>query len=557
MYVVVFGRLRALLPGDGSGDQVLGEIRRGEPVGEMALVTGKRRSATVIAVRDTELIKVTKEAFEQLVHEDPAVMLDLLRVLVDRYQRAIRPPCEQQPVTIAVVPCTGDRAANVFRDGLVAALSTTSRVWSLDIDALRRYRSVHSAALLDTESAELAGWLHDQELRHDFVVYTAEPTISPWTRLCIRQADVVLLVGTTDASSHLDSAVHDLFRTDFGTGARRELVLLYDARQGMPSGAASWLSQLQVSDHHHVDPYQTADIERLARLLTGRAIGLVLGGGGARGVAHIGILRALEEARIPVDLVGGTSIGAVIGGQIAQGWNSSRVLAESRKAFLESGSLHDYTVPLIALLRGRRFFDMLGRLFGDRRIEDSPIGYFCISTNLTQSTCMVHRAGSLRKWVAASMAVPGIGPPIFDGRDVLVDGGVVNNLPIDIMRGLKRGPVFASDVSPRVELQLDREYQDIPSPWSVLLSHLSPASPPMQVPRIGSILMRTVSLMRRDAGVDEHDGADLVFTTPHGGRKLLEWQAFDEIVETGYRTAVAAIERWQARSGHRPPEDAD
>jgi NTE family protein len=246
--------------------------------------------------------------------------------------------------------------------------------------------------------------------------------------------------------------------------------------------------------------------------------------------------------------VGGTSIGAIMGGQCASGWDSARMLAESRRALVDAGSLNDFTLPIMSLMQGKRFFGMLRQLYGDRSIEDLPIPFYCVSTNLTRSSCMVHRSGPVCKWVAASMAVPGLGPPIFDGQDVLVDGGVVNNLSLDVMRSLGRGPVFASSVSARVEMRLDREYPDLPSPWRVLMSWINPFSTPMLVPTIQSILMRTVSL-QSGGPTDE---ADLLFELPQGGYKLLDWHAFDRIVETGYRMAVPIIEQWQSQKSGDP-----
>ena len=543
LYVVVFGRLRALLTGGPQGDRVLGEIGRGESVGEMALLTGEPRSATVVAVRDTELVKLSSDAFQHLVQRDPNVMLELVRLIIARYQRVIRPSDRYQSVALALVPCSSDVPIKDFSDGLVRALSQTRRVFAMDADGVERHRGVRPDQS-DSDGPELAGWLQEHELRHDYAVYAADPRPSAWTRMCVRQADIVLLVGATEGIAQMDPGLLDLVRAD---ETRRELALLCDPARQAPQHAAEWLSRLPFTAHHHVNPELPQDYERLARLLTGHAIGLVLGGGGARGLAHIGVIRALEEARIPIDLVGGTSIGAIIGGQLASGWPSTRIFEETRRVLVEGGSLNDYTVPIIALLHGRRFFGMLHKLFGDRRIEDLPIGYFCISTNLSQSTGMVHRSGSLQKWVAASMAVPGVGPPIFDGRDVLVDGGVVNNLPVDIMRGFARGPVFASNVSARVEMRLDREYSDIPSPWRVLFSWINPFGTPMQVPSIASILTRTVSLRQRTPEAVEQDDADLLFEPPSGGHKLLDWHAFDQIVEAGYRSAVVSLEQWSRR----------
>ena len=452
LYVVVFGRLRAEQREASGQGRVLGEIGRGESVGEMALLTGEPRSATVSAIRDTELVMLTKTAFEQLVEREPRVMLEMARLLIERYQRMLQPTTVTRPVTLALVPCHPDLPIVDVASKLVEALSPGRQVLWLDLPRLERERGAAAGVPIDLESPALAGWLHEQEREHDFLVYVAEPQASPWTHLCVRQADVVLFVGQSGGADRLVPGLHEAFGTVGESGARRELVLLYDSAQRLPEGTAAWQARIAVHDHHHLDPRLPKHYDWLARMLTGQAIGLVLGGGGARGLAHIGVVRAMEEAGVPIDLVGGTSAGAIIGGQVASGWDSAHILAESRRVLVEDGSLNDFTLPLVALLRGNRYIRMLDKLYRERRIEDLPISFFCISANLTRSTCMVHRSGLARRAVAASMAVPGLGPPVINDRELHVDGGVVNNLPVDIMRGFGRGPVVASSVSPRTEV---------------------------------------------------------------------------------------------------------
>jgi len=547
LYVVRYGRLRAMRPDGPDGPQVLGEIGRGESVGEMALLTGEARSATVYAIRDTELVRLRKETFERMVERHPRLMLEMARLIIERYRRMIGSPQDARPATLAILPCDAEVPTENVAAGLARALSPGRKVLTLDLERLRRKRGgTTERVTLDLESPELAAWLHEQEDQHDYLVYVADPLPSTWTRLCLRQADILLLVGTTDAAHRMEPGLVELIgSSSAGTWARKELVLLYDSGAHLPHGTAEWLARVNAHNHHHLDPDMPAHYERLARMLTGRAIGLVLGGGGARGLAHIGVIRALEEARIPVDLVGGTSAGAIIAGQVACGWESARIFAESRRVLVDDGPMNDFTLPLVALLRGRRYARAMEKLFGDRRIEDLPLGFFCVSTNLTRSTCMVHRSGLVFESVVASCSVPGLAPPSVHGRDILVDGGVVNNVPVDVMRDLNRGPVFASKVSPQSDLCLDQQYTALPSPWRLLASRLNPFGSAPAVPSIVTTLMRTVSLPRLSAGVDT--SADLVFEAPCDAYQLLEWRAIDRIVESGYRAAVPVIERWQAR----------
>lgn len=550
LYVVVFGRLRARQRDAAGQPRLLGEIGRGESVGEMALLTGAPRSATVTAIRDTELVKLSKAAFEQLVEREPRVMLELARLLIERYQRMLQPTTVTRPVTLALVPCHADVPIAEVASSLAKALAPRREVLWLDRARLERARGTTDTAPLELDSPALAGWLQEQERTHGYLLYVGEPQASAWTHLCVRQADVVLFVGRSGAADRIAPGLQDAYGAAVKGGPSRELVLLYDSARQLPEGTAAWQARLAVHDHHHVDVGVAKHFERLARLLTGQAVGLVLGGGGARGLAHIGVVRAMEEAGVPIDLVGGTSAGAIVGGQVASGWDSRRVLEESRRVLVEDGSLNDYTLPLVAVLRGDRYIRMLDKLYRERRIEDFPLGFFCVSANLTRSTCMVHRSGLARRAVAASCAVPGLGPPVVSNRELLVDGGVVNNLPMDIMRGLGRGSVVASSVSPRTDMTLDRDYPTYPSPWQILFHRLNPFGPPLPVPGMATTIMRTVTL--QSARAEFRPGIDLVIEPPCVEFKLLDWSAIDRIVDTGYRAARPQIERWQAQRSSTP-----
>jgi len=542
LYIVRFGRLRAVAAGRTAHEHILGEISGGETVGEMALLTGEPRTATVYALRDTELIRLTRRGLELLMAKQSGMMIDLTRLIIARYRRTMGPAAENKPVVFAVVPAAPEIPIANFVAGLVEALSPGGRVCSIDSRHIPlEYRTQGEASAISGDDG-LAGWLHQLERQHAHLVYAADPSPSPWTRLSLRQADVVLIVAAGNPQ-RLEPQLRELVRGPQAGKGRKELVLLYDAAQGMPRGTAEWLAQIPVSSHHHLDLGQRRDYERLARRLTGRAVGLVLGGGGARGLAHIGVIRALEEAGIPIDRVGGTSIGAIIAGQYALGWDSARIQTESRRVLVEAGSLNDFTLPMMALLRGRRYIRMLETLFGDQRIEDALLPYFCVSTNLTRGDSIVHSTGRFRKWVAASIAVPGLGPPVFRGREILVDGGVLNALPVDVMRSIGRGPVFASNVSPPETLHLDRDYRDFPSPWRVLLSRLNPFGTPIRVPSIRGILRSAASLPRATPGGGEQT-ADLVFEPPVAGHKLLDWHCLDKLVEIGYRSALESIASW-------------
>jgi predicted acylesterase/phospholipase RssA/CRP-like cAMP-binding protein len=545
VYLGAHGRLRATVDDPREpGGRVVGEIGRGEIVGEMALLTGAPRSATVRAVRDTVLIRMSREAFDRLLEDHPAPMLGVVRLIVERYQRTLHTrPAAAGPATFAVVAGADDVGLSRFAGSLVEALAAHGTAARLSRQDYERFRGAREAASSGPEALEreVAEWLHGQEAKLDRVVYEADPGEPDWTRICLRQADAVLVVAQTGARPR--SGLRDLLTTlDEHFRPRRELVLLYDASHEAPSGTAEWLSHMEFDAHHHVDPHVSADYERLGRMLTGTAVGLVLGGGGARGFAHIGVLRALQEKDIPVDLIGGTSMGAFIGAQCACDWDWQTMVERNRRAFLGSGSLNDYTLPLMAVLAGRRFYRLLRGMFGDQQIEDLRRPYYCVAANLSRSDVVVHRTGPLHRWVATSMAVPGVVPPAFHRGEVLVDGGVLNTLPSDVMRRAGRGPVLAVSVS-AANVTVDRDYPDCLSPWKVLWSRINPFTEPIRVPGLRTILARSATLQRPPRDVAEAPDIDLLFEPPVAGFRLLDWSALETLVEIGYRSALERLEQ--------------
>jgi NTE family protein len=302
---------------------------------------------------------------------------------------------------------------------------------------------------------------------------------------------------------------------------------------------AQALKLIDVSEirlHHHVRRRVARDFRRLARMMTGRAIGLVLSGGGVRGLSHIGVLRALREAGIEIDLFGGVSMGAIIAACAALEWNDDDIYRRLRATFIEKNPLNDYTLPLVALTRGRRLSRTLREHFGDRRIEDCPYTYFCVSSNLGTGRIKVHRNGPVWWANRASVAVPGVLPPVIDGTDVLVDGGVMNNLPVDIMNEMRCGPVIAADVSQESNFHASIDDVEQPPLWRIL-RHARRGTP-----NIVTILMAAGSHGSDAILRAMRAQVDLLIQTPLHQFGWLDWKEFDTAVEAGYQSAKRVLE---------------
>jgi NTE family protein/lysophospholipid hydrolase len=340
-------------------------------------------------------------------------------------------------------------------------------------------------------------------------------------------------------------------RADSASAVRTSLILIHPDGSRPPNGTRAWLDERpEVSDHYHVRWDGAADVQRLARLLAGRSVGLVLGGGGARGFAHIGVLRALAESGISVGAIGGTSMGASIAGQAAMGRDATAIAATTRKAFLEIKPHRGFTVPLLSLVNSRRT-EAAGRLcFGDTDIEDLWLPFFCVSSNLTTADIMVHRRGRLWKAALASSSLPGVGTPVLHERQLLVDGGVLNNLPTDIMRRMGQGTVIGSAVS--VDEADAFTCDRVPTTWEVMRARFGRGNGggngAVRFPSILDVILRASllhSAFRERANVL---AADLILRPAVQQFGLLDVERIDEIIEAGYREAATAIAQWRERA---------
>jgi NTE family protein len=522
VYFVITGCLGAYGRDSDGRPQFLGRIGAGESVGEMALISGKARSASVIALRDSEIGRWSKHAFEHLMLSHPQGLLRIAQLLVQRLEQLQQASNNRSGRaalhTFAVVPHDMEVDAVSFASELVASLNKIGRaelIWNV------------------RGSEHTSHWFHNVERANDFVVYVTDHKPTAWTKLCLRQADSLLLLTRAESDAGewpvLDGASEQRLHDH-----RIELVLLHE-RDITPGAARRWLDIHPRVPHHHVRG--PADIDRVARLLTGHGIGLTLSGGGARGFAHIGVLRALQEAQIPVDAVGGTSIGAIIAGGIAAGWDYEAMCYHIKRTFVETNPLSDYTFPLVALTSGRKVSRLLQQEFGSVHIEDLLIPYFCVSANLTTGHSSVHRGGELWRWLRASVAIPGVLPPVFHKGEVFVDGATINNLPVDIMREIGRGPVIGVDVGAERVFTSDVDEAEGPPFWKVI-QWLRGRK---KVVNIFQILSRAgmINSTANTAAVREH--SDVLLQPPLGNLDLLNWQAFDRAVDAGYRYAIERL----------------
>lgn len=546
LYFVVSGRLRVLVEGGDAAPRAVREVGHGETVGELALLTGEPRSATVVAVRDTDLGRLSREGFDALLKRHPEMALRLTRVLAQWLARSNRPGGAGTGVgTLALVPLGPDAPVAEFASALAAALGPLGSVLQLDgaaVDA-RLGEGAAQAADGGPEHRRVLHWLNEQESRHRFVLFVCDAAATRWSQRCLRHADRVLNVARADRPPR-PSEVHAIMWR--ASGPDEELALCHPPGGAIAAGTGGWLrARPAAARHHHVRLAERGDVDRVVRRLTGSAVGLVLSGGGARGFAHLGVLRAMEELGIPIDRIGGASMGAVIGAQYAAGFTLDQMLELNRHGWVGIRPHKGYTLPFMSLVTERRASRMLRMMFDDRQIEDFWLDFFCVSADITRSELVVHRRGPAARWLLAGISVPGVAPPVIGGDgELLMDGGVLDNLPVEAMRELGEGPIVAVDVSPAVDIWPDEAYESVPTPWRALRHRLGLFARRRYFPNIFEILLRSAVLASTRAAKRVRHEVDLYLDPPVGRWKMLEMDAFEEVIAVGYEYAKPILAEW-------------
>ena len=513
LFVIRSGRLEVLA--DDHSEARIRILKRGQTLGELALLTGGTRTASVRAVRDSELIELGRDHFESLLRDEPAFAVGLTGALGAQLAASRAPSHEAVPPRVVSVLRVDPAAPTEFAEMLGGELARHGSVAMLTKDqagSRAQWNQSLDRAERSTDRVLLVGDGSDSE--------------SEWNDFCARETDlVVALTSGRPAPAWL--ARNDILRdselvstgladSELARSAPRNTTVAGSDRLGAAAGS-------------------------LARRLSGKAVGVVLSGGGARAFAHLGAMEELIHSGLTIDRIAGVSMGSVVAAGIALGKTPEELSKEFDEGFVKENPTRDYTLPLFSLIRGRRAERLLRGLLGEARIEELAIRYFSLSCDLISRQKVIHRYGPLFEAVRASLSIPGIFPPVktVDGR-LLVDGGVLDNLPVSTMAADAEGPIIAIDVTGKMGGTLRAPRPRLAGLEQTARRFLTGRE--YELPRLPETIMRTLTVGSIDTVVEARKHADLLIQPEVEGCGMLEWGQLESVREAGRQAVLAELE---------------
>ncbi|WP_026376866.1 cyclic nucleotide-binding domain-containing protein [Aestuariibacter salexigens] len=539
-YLLLSGRLEVTI---GSSATEVGQITRGELFGEMGLLTGEPRSATLTAARHCHLARLPAASFQRLFKAFPELGQFMINTLIRRLQaqneRLSRNSAARNRL---ILSCNG-----VTEDGLDPVLTLCEKANTGFFNHQLAQLALRTDSGMVTDNDVLAEWLEEQELNHDLNLYHCRLTDKDWLQACLQRADELwIFADSSQSPAALKQQLANIMATPSWQHTDKTLVLCH--QHDLPSKTRTWLDTLGIDTHLHLFNDDGKSTRRMSRYLTDTTVGLVLGGGGAKGFAHVGVMQALEEAQIEIDAIGGTSIGAVMGGWLARGWNSEQARKAINHYFVQANPLGDYTLPLISLSRSERLDTLLQHSFKALCIEDLPIPFYCMSSDLSVAREVCHQQGLVWRAIRASLSIPGVIKPQIEDGHFLVDGGLLNNLPVDVMRQQINGTVIAIDVSDKNSFLT--ELNALPSPWALAWRKWV-GREQLKVPSILETLLRSTMLASDSRRNRVSQQADCYIKPDVEEFGMLAFTRADEVIEKGYTEGQKVVEQIKQHLNNR------
>jgi len=529
LFILISGRLRALKEENENEITVLGDIGEGEPVGEFAFFTDDPRMASVIAIRDSMVLKFDNNHYLDLVKQKPELASLLIKFIINRLQRnTFELSKTSPPKNIALINLKSAQNLEAYTTLIeeeFGNMKVPTRVHNLNAFALEDQKNVYKKL----------------EQFDGLNIMICDSDHEDWSKRCLIYADLVIIATDFYASPELQDIEKEfnLYSQNI-LNKKTYLLLLHPENGTMPNNTSKWLKNRQVNMHIHLRKNHARDTRRFCRILTHKATGLVLGGGGAKGFAHIGVVKALQEKGIEVDFLGGTSSGALYGlGMCYADFQFDKIYTLNEEGVRRKLTSNDITLPLISMMTGKKFKKYLKEILFDHDMEDLWINSFAVSTNFSKAQMVVHNSGLLWRNLLASMAIPGIFPPVVINKNLHVDGGVMDNLPIEPMYYYPVDKIIAVSLS-TLEIR-EVNYEEAPSSWTLAWDKLSRGKK-FKIPGISSIIINSLVLNSQQRQEATKSKVSHFIQLNLKGIGMLDDKKWKQIQEKGYQQTMEFLE---------------
>jgi NTE family protein len=495
-YLIESGQVR-ISTGFGAEEKIIDYLGPGNFFGEMALLLDQRRSASVTVVIDADFWVLHKDDLDQLLEEYPVIALEISRELSRRLTGSLQRAVRKETYNLIAVAAQKPWQLAVRLTGL-----THERIVVFDLTETNLVERVNEILPNEVVPLDAMPGLSGAELAESLGIL-------------VEAYDRVLLSISPERCKSSVKALQ-----------LAEVTVLIDVEQ------RPWMSDLASGPIWQV-PNTPQVIDRTARRLAQRVVGLALSSGGARGMAHIGVLRVLEREGIPIDTLAGTSIGALIGGLYAAGYSIDNIdrfaLHFQNKLKLRDGLLDLNLPPRSGLIRGRRLRNYLEQVFEGITFEELKIPFYVVATDVLSGEEVVFEKGSLADAVRASASIIGLFSPYHFNDRYLVDGGAVNPLPISVLAEKGADIILASRAIPSLEGerqggQASRRWKSLNNILGIFLNYQSIMEREIIKTRLNPVDVLIHPHVEVYTAMDYHQAADFIRL----GEKAAE-QAMDEI----------------------------
>ena len=397
----------------------IASVRSGDMLGETSVLAGETHGFTARTNKLSQLIKIDKNTFLKFFQEDPQVLMQLTQNVAKRLRRMVMGlTTEHYPFKNIVL----------YNAAPMVDLEKFKHYFQACMIQDKTY--IYDRKNFEASSLDIVPFLFQCENKSGINIFFAEPGDNVWDKTVLLHAEYIYLIIPEGDWNSIPMDVVD------GENSRPcDLVIWHDQPEPY-TNTQRFYDQYSFKRHHHLKD-EKASYQRLYRYMTGQAIGLVISAGGFRGYAHYGIIKALLESGIPIDCIGGSSFGAAIGAGLSENFNWENfqiIYTQSIGKFKNKKTMSSFTFPFTSLLSGKMATNLLQEVYQHRRIEDLPINFFCVTGNLSMRQKELKNKGEIWEWIRASIAVPGIFPPLEKEGNIYVDGAVCTAMPVQDMR---------------------------------------------------------------------------------------------------------------------------